>query len=228
MLSTRDAGTHGRGQDQAADVCPLLRIRLGAFDRIHHDLQILLQLLVREAGFADGHMDVCRFLSLRNSTRPALSSLMTRGRSSGWDDGAGFGVGHQTARTEGCGRWGPTLRIIGGMAMAVSNSSQPSLRILPIIFIRADEISGRRPQRRLRQALVDESQDAHGFARAMRQHDGGAHLLVAVARVRCRAENALRSSSSNLALAFAAHDGAALSSQRIVSWRGQRFETASL
>ena len=81
----------------------------------------------------------------------------------------------------------PILRIIGGVAMVASNSSQPSLRIW-LMTSSVPMISAPACQSCFFVLLIDKGQNANALASAVRQHHRRANLLVAVAGINAEPE----------------------------------------
>src|ERR1700676_4256180 len=91
-----DAGAHGRGQREAANVIALGAGRLGANDRSEQSSHVVEQLLIAETGLADARVHDAGFVHpVVDLTRLDLGDRFRHVEG----DGADLGIGHQAARS---------------------------------------------------------------------------------------------------------------------------------
>src|SRR5690625_4595087 len=158
-------------------------VRLGSFDGAAQRREVLLQLLSREAGFADRCVNhaglVGTELDLAGFERTDdLAHIRT--------DGAGTRVGQQAPGTEDTAQFGTD----GGHHLRSRNDSveiEPAVGNPVDQFITADEVS---PGSFRSGDIITlrQSQDADGPAGAVGQRNGATHVLITLAGVKTKPE----------------------------------------
>jgi len=123
------SGAHGGGRDTASYILTLGSGGLGLDDGADEGFVVFLELLGSEADLAYGAVDdVCLIETILNlAGLGLLHGLLDIGC-----DGAGLGRGHKSLGAQKFASL-PTIPIISGVAMTVSNSNQFSFWIFSMI-----------------------------------------------------------------------------------------------
>src|ERR687895_196371 len=178
-----DAGTHRRGDDDRAQVTALRRGRLGADQLLDDRLVVLEQVLVRERGLADGHVDDRRPVG-------AVLDLAGLGLLDGLADvhrhRADLRVRHLALRAEDAAEAADHGHHVGRRDGDVEVGEALVLHTLGEV-LGAHEV-GAGLLRLARLVALGEDGDLHVLAEAVRQRDRPAQLLVRMADVETGAD----------------------------------------
>ena len=173
-----DAGAHGGGRHAGTDVLALCRSGFGLDDGTDEGCIVLIQLVGTEADLADGAVDDVRLVqTILNLTGFRLSDgLLDVG-----GNGAGLRGGHQALRSEELTETANRAHHIG--------AGNNGVKFKPVLFLdllnefHAAGIIGAGFLGLVHALGLAENKNADALARAVRQNDGTADLLVSVTAV---------------------------------------------